>query len=161
MKRKITISILLLLFCVTVQNAHGQYRDKYYDFAAGLRLGNASGITGKMFLGTRLAVEGILTTRWDGLNVTGLLEGNHAIGDTPGLSFFYGGGANVGFWDTPENSEQKTEFFLGATGIIGMEYTFQDLPLNLAIDWKPMFTVISVADFVWDEFALSVRYVIR
>jgi hypothetical protein len=41
-----------------------------------------------------------------------------------------------------------------------MEYTFEDLPINIAIDWKPYFILITNPRFEFDEFALSVRYVI-
>jgi hypothetical protein len=132
-----------------------------YKSAVGLRLGNSSGITAKMGLGKRISMEGQITTRWKGVNFTLLTEMTHQLPDTPGLAWYYGIGANIGFWDDPGNDEKKTDLFIGADGIVGMEYTFQDIPLNLALDWKPYFIILTRAHFVWDEFALSVRYVIN
>ena len=91
-KKRLLISIFFV--AVITGSLHAQYREKYYDVAAGLRLGTGSGLTGKMFISNRLAIEGLITTRWDGLNITGLLEVNYPIADTPGLSWYYGLGAN-------------------------------------------------------------------
>jgi hypothetical protein len=129
-----------------------------YNTVAGIRLGSAPGITGKTAIGGRMAVEGLITTRWDGVILTGLAEVTSPIVKTQGLGWYIGGGAHVGFWDFP-GSDTGTEFALGVDGILGMEYTFVDIPLNLSLDWKPMFNIVSETTFVWDDFALSVRYV--
>ena len=131
-----------------------------YKSAVGLRLGNASGITAKMGLGNRVSMEGQLTTRWKGVNFTVLAEITYELPDTRGLAWYYGAGANIGFWDDQDIAEQNTKLFVGADGILGMEYTFPDIPLNLALDWKPYLNILSRTHFVWDEFALSIRYVI-
>ena len=140
--------------------AYGQVFSQYYQSAVGLRLGNASGITGKALLGSRTYIEGLFTVRWDGFNITALGEIGQPFPDTPGLSWYYGAGASLGFWDDPSDTDDGTDLNIGAVGILGMEYTFEEVPINLAIDWKPYFIVLTDPRFEFDEFALSVRYVI-
>ncbi len=152
------VFVMILSVCMW-GDAFGQLTG--YRTAAGIRIGNSSGITGKMGLGGKLALEGALTTRWDGVNLTVLAEVANPIADTQGLGWYLGGGAHVGYWDDPEDPEKNNRFFIGVDGIVGMEYTFSDIPLNLSLDWKPMFNILSSTYFAWDEFALSVRYVIN
>lgn len=147
--------IFVAVFCIS---AHAQSSE--YSTAIGLRLGNSSGISAKKALRGRTVLEGLVTTRWNGINVTALAEVALPL-DTPGLRWYYGGGAHVGFWDHPDNPEREGQLFVGVDGIVGMEYTFSTIPLNLSLDWKPMFNILSYTSFNWDEFALSVRYVIN
>jgi len=155
--KKIVFAVVLLMS--TWSSTYGQLTG--YKTAAGIRIGNSSGITGKMGLGGRLVLEGTLTTRWSGVNLSLLAEVANPIVDTQGLGWYLGGGAHIGFWDSPEDPEKVNKLFIGVDGIIGMEYTFTDIPLNLSFDWKPMFNILSDAYFAWDEFALSVRFVIN
>lgn len=150
--------ILMLLFLALITP---QAEAQFYQNAAGLRLGNASGLSGKTLVSKRFALEGMITTRWKGINITVLGEITQSLVDYRGLSWYYGVGAHVGFWDYPGDSEKTTKFFTGVDGIVGMEYTFEEIPLNLALDWKPFLNIITTTNFVWDEFALSVRYVIH
>ena len=134
---------------------------QFYQNAAGIRLGPSPGLSGKTLFTKKLALEGMITTRWGGVNITGLVEVTQAMmpPDILGLSWYYGLGANIGFWDYQEDDEKSTSLFVGADGIVGAEYTFENIPLNLALDWKPYFNFISHAHFVGDEFAISARYV--
>ncbi len=149
--------LIVLLLTLIAPCAEAQF----YQNAAGLRLGNASGLSGKTLVNRRFALEGIISTRWSGINITALGEITQPLVDYRGLSWYYGAGAHIGFWDYPGDSEQGTKLFTGVDGIVGMEYTFEEIPLNLALDWKPFLNILSTTHFVWDEFALSVRYVIH
>ena len=154
LKKIFLVTALLLLI------GSGKVFSQYYNSAIGVRLGNASGITGKVLFGNKFYLEGIFTARWDGFNITGLAEIVQPFPDTPGLSWYYGFGANLGFWDDPGDSSSDTDLNLGADFVLGMEYTFEDVPINLSIDWKPYFIIITNPRFEFDEFALSVRYTI-
>ncbi len=136
-----------------------------YHTGLGIRLGYASGITAKHFFTTDAAVEGILTTRWDGFNITGLYERHLPVFDTEGFYFLYGGGGHFGLWDikkfNPDSDQSGNQVFLGIDGIIGLEYIFADVPLSLGLDWKPGFNFISEFGFAFDEIALSVRYLFK
>lgn len=151
---------LLLFFAASAQLANAQA----YQTSIGLRAGVAPGITLKHFVNPNAAFEGILTTRGKGINITGLYEWHGPLGEVPNFFWYVGGGAHIGFWD--DNSYSRDEpftgsyFIIGLDGILGMEYTFEEIPLNLSLDWKPTINIIERSGFWGDELAISVRYII-
>ena len=152
MKR--TLIILTVIFFATVSTVSAQD----YRFAAGVRLSNQTptlnnAVSVKYFATDRTAIEGIISFG-SRFGVGGLLE-IHRPFSTPGLSWFYGGGAYLGFESEP------SETFFGPTGIIGLDYKFTNIPLNLSIDWKPELDIIPAVNFVPDAFALSVRFTFK
>ncbi|MBO9572957.1 MAG: hypothetical protein J7497_12245, partial [Chitinophagaceae bacterium] len=82
----------------------------------------------------------------------GLLEIHNPL-NMEGLRWIYGGGLYVGF-------EDKQTFF-GPTGILGLDYKFKDVPINLTLDWKPELDFTPEVNFVPDAFALSVRFTLK
>ena len=148
------ISVLCLI--VFIFFAGSQVSAQDYRFAVGIRLSNATptlnnSITGKYFITEKSAVEGVVSFG-SRFGLGGLLEIYKPF-RTPGLSWFYGGGAYVGFEDG--------NTYLGPTGIIGMDYKFANVPLNISIDWKPELDIIPDINFVPDAFAFSVRFTIK
>jgi hypothetical protein len=64
----------------------------------GVRGGLSNGLTVKHFIGEKTAIEGLLASRWGGLNITGLYEiHNAAAFDVSRLNWYYGLGAHIGF----------------------------------------------------------------
>lgn len=134
-----------------------------YKTAVGIRGGLSNGITVKHFISGTNSVEGILSTRWKGFNITGLYQFNNSLPEA-GLNWYYGFGGHVGFWDGRYNNwftDNRTYTVIGVDGIIGIEYTFQPIPLNISLDYKPAFNLIGYSGFWGDEFAISVRYTIK
>jgi hypothetical protein len=50
-------------------------------------------------------------------------------------------------------------FFLGASGEIGLSYTFNSVPISLSGDWRPTFYIIEDTEFHGGGFGVNVRYV--
>jgi len=126
-----------------------------YKLALGIRLSNTSptinnSVTGKYFITDRTAIEGLVSFG-SRFGLGGLLEIHNPL-NVAGLKWFYGAGAYVGFESGP------TQTFFGPTGIIGLDYKFTNVPINLSIDWKPELDIIPDINFVPDAFALSVRF---
>jgi len=44
-------------------------------------------------------------------------------------------------------------------GILGLEYTFSEAPINLSLDWKPEIELTPYNGFIPGEGGFSVRYV--
>lgn len=157
MKRFFTI-LTLLLVVTTVSNAQD------YKTGLGLRGGYPSGVTVKHFFAQKSAVEGILSFGWGGIGVTGLYQLHNPIPDTPGLKWFYGFGAHF----ATANADKKNPFentygsklFLGADGIIGIEYTFKDAPICLGLDVLPILNIIE-SPGLWFNAGLSIRYTFK
>lgn len=152
MKRiAITLPVVLLGLLLCNRVAAQDYR-----FAAGIRLSNSSptlntAISGKFFATDRTAIEGLVAFG-SRFGIGGLLE-VHDYFSTPGLSWFYGGGAYIGW--------QDGHTYFGPTGIIGMDYTFTNAPVNLSLDWKPELDFTPKVNFVPDAFAFTIRYAIK
>ena len=151
--------LLVLFLAFSAQFAYSQA----YLTSVGLRAGVAPGITLKHFVRTDAALEGILTTRGKGINITGLYEWHSPLGEVENFFWYIGGGGHIGFWD--DDSYMKGDFTesyvaLGIDGILGMEYTFEEIPLNISLDWKPTFNIVEYSGFWGDELALSARYII-
>ncbi len=136
-----------------------------YKFSAGLRAGMANGITGKYFFSKNEAVEGLLYFRWKGIGLGGLYELHTRAFELPQLNWYYGGGAHVGIWHGDPKfrylDEDRAYTVVGVDGIIGMEYTIKEIPFNISIDWKPSLNFIGYTGLFFDEFGISVRYIIE
>jgi hypothetical protein len=143
-------AILICLISITALTSKSQS----YTTAAGIRLGPnsaavTSGFTVKHFLNEKTALEGILGIN-DGVGICGLYELHFPIESVTNLQWFVGPGAYIAF----RNS--STSF--GAAGIVGLDYKFEELPLNLTIDWKPELNIISQVAFESSGIGISVRY---
>jgi hypothetical protein len=148
--RKLHFCLLLIgMSCLA-----GRLSAQDYKVAIGIRFSSAAptlsnSVTVKYFMNDRDALEGLLSfgTRF---GIGGLLERHNLIGNTPAFTWFYGGGAYIGF--------QDKNTYLGPTGVIGLDYKFKDAPLNLSLDWKPELDIIPAINFVPDAFGLSARF---
>ena len=80
------------------------------------------------------------------------------------LSFFYGVGGHVGVWDDRnqrvwfEEDQNFNQVIVGFDGILGLNYDFQEVPINLSLDWKPEVNLASYRGVWVGDIALSVRY---
>ena len=141
-----------------------------YDKAIGLRAAWGFGLTGKMFINDDAhAIEAILIYRdfgnafvdWNYFSVTGLYEVHKDLSSVAdGLNWYFGGGAYVGFyggdWDYPGNDFDGT--FIGLAGVLGLDYKFENIPLNVSADWIPGFNIVGGGGFGAEGGGLAVRY---
>lgn len=154
----ITLTLFLLSF--------SSFAQKDYNAALGPRLGVGNGLSGKLFLDDKAAVEAILFARWQGFNLTGLYEIHKNLG-VQGFNLYYGPGAHIGsFVDnsrTPwfNNNNNQRYVVIGVDFIVGLEYNFSEFPVNLSADWKPAFNLVGHNGFWGDTGALTLRYLFR
>jgi hypothetical protein len=125
-----------------------------YKVAIGVRFSSAAptlsnSVSVKYFMDESNALEGLVSFG-DRFGLGALYEKHQLIGGTPAFKWFYGGGGYIGF----ENGQT----WLGPTGIVGLDYKFQNAPLNLSLDWKPELDIIPKINFVPDAFALTARF---
>ena len=153
--RRFVLTVMLAGALVMLSNAQD------YNTGIGLRVGSGTGFTIKHFMNDRSAIEGMLLTRWHGFDITGLYEKHAMAFDTDRLQWFYGFGAHLGFYngDNTEWGEPGSTYtVLGVDGIIGIEYSFPEAPINIGLDMKPALNLIGYTG-LWVEFVLSVRYI--
>ena len=147
MKRLLAIGFVFgLLFSFNAVNAQ-EYRS-----ALGIRLSTSPAVVNnsvsfKYFTSETLALEALLSFS-DPLAV-GILIEKHRPFSTEGLQWFYGGGGYVGFGSNTN---------VGGMGIIGLDYKFPNVPLNLSLDWKPELNIISDINFEPAAIGFSARF---
>ena len=128
-----------------------------YRTGIGARVGFFNGVTVKHFLSPSNALEGIVNFRWGGAVVTGLYEWQQPIRSAPGLDYYLGLGAHIGFFDKYKwDHDQSTVF--GADLVVGLEYTFPTAPFSIALDYKPAFNFIGDTHVWADGLGLSLRF---
>ncbi|MGD0343241.1 MAG: hypothetical protein ABSA76_16195 [Bacteroidales bacterium] len=155
MKRSILILLITVAFTIT-----GYSQD--YKTALGLRAGLPYGVTLRHFINKDNALEGILASRWSGLVITGLYENESWLGKYPALNWYWGFGAHAGFWDQGTNPNVNSTYVgavIGADAILGIEYTFDEFPINLSLDLLPSLNLIGSTGWGGINGALSIRYV--
>lgn len=159
--KKFALLITLMLFLAVGQVAKAQT----YTTGIGLRLTNWYGLTIKHHLSDANAIEGILNTRWGGLLITGLYEHHFPAFGQDGLRWYVGIGGHIGFWNRYDNrnrwfyDDNDARTAVGIDLIGGIEYTIPDVPINLSLDFKPGINLVPYSYWIYDDLALSVRYV--
>ncbi|MBN1183619.1 MAG: hypothetical protein JXB49_15115 [Bacteroidales bacterium] len=154
--KKLSITCLLAFFFVSFSFAQD------YNTGIGFRAGFFNGLTVKHFISQKSALEGLIASRWRGLEVTGLYEIHNQAFHADRLNWYIGFGGHVGFWDGDHADwgDKGTKYtVVGVDGILGIEYNFREVPINLGLDWKPEFNIIGYSGFWGDGGALSIRYI--
>jgi hypothetical protein len=153
--RKIVLIFLLTVCILTFTNG------QEYKTAVGLRGGFSNGLTVKQFIRGKSAFEGILATRYRGIELTGLYEIHNPAFEVEHLNWYFGFGAHLGFYNGNYvywGHSDKTYTMLGVDAILGIEYCFTEAPINIGIDWKPAYNMTDYPGFWADGGALSIRY---
>jgi len=134
-----------------------------YKTALGVRLSSSSAMVNnsislKHFLNEKTAVEALFSFG-DPLALGALVE-IHKPFSASGIQWFYGGGGYIGFVKTYNTTKAKdeTDVNFGAQGVIGLDYKFANLPLNLTLDWKPELNIIGDINFEPAAIGFTARF---
>src|SRR5689334_12903731 len=130
--------ILLLLFVVSfaVVQANAQSMGRSYKTALGVKVWDGAGVSFKTFLTPQNALELVGYFYRYGTRITGLYEIHGNINGAPGLRWYVGPGAHLGFYD---NKPYKSTTVAGIDGVLGLDLKINKAPLNLSMDWQPSF----------------------
>jgi opacity protein-like surface antigen len=139
---KKTIAIFLVAFC-------GYFTAMAQDNALGVRLTGGAEVSYQRTLNDVNRLEFNLGWGWNTTTLTGYYHWLFPI--TDGLKWYVGPGAGLGIFQSSTN--------LGVGGTIGIEYNF-DIPLQLSLDWRPMFNFGSSHDnnYSSSNVGLGIRY---
>lgn len=134
-----------------------------YKTALGVRLSSAApminnSISLKQFISDKTAIEGLFSFG-DPLAIGAIVEFHKPL-SASGLSYYYGGGGYVGFVKTTNTNTEKTstETNFGAQGVIGLDYKFANVPLNLSLDWKPELNIVNDINFEPAAIGFTARF---
>ena len=140
MKIKILLGLsLFALFTFNTQNAIAQKAERpTYQTAIGVK-GFPFGVDFKTFVGRRGRAIELIGYFNDGFRLTGLYEFHGKLNAPGNLKWYLGIGAHGGFYEKGE----EDGIMAGFDGVIGLDYKFSKLPLNLALDWQPSLETVT------------------
>ncbi|GJM36092.1 MAG: hypothetical protein DHS20C18_50930 [Saprospiraceae bacterium] len=163
-KHVLLIPLFAFIFCFS-NSAEAQN----YQTALGARLGYPLAISFKHFLNENSAIEAYVGTRWYSTyrwtNISGAYLYHKPIAGLDGLQWYVGGGASAYFWgfkNTFPGAERYNNTTIGIQGYLGLDYKFDDVPINISLDWVPTYFFNGFGNgFGAGYGSLAVRYVLK
>jgi len=138
------LMFVMMCFMITFANAQsGQ--------AIGIRgIYDVGGsVTYKINVHNQSAFEVIGTFyKYRDFDITALYEIHRNIGDRGKFSYYYGIGGHT-------NLRVSN---LAAVGVLGLDYRFSKIPLNLSLDWIPTILTLKRDDYRFNGGGLAIRY---
>ena len=138
--------ICAILSSVTLTVARAQP----YENAIGLRLGYPNAISLKHYLDGDAAIEAYIGARpyrnygYTTLSVAYQQHFDFGLEDElAALRWYVGAGGSLPFWNYRDGfyvgrgPDRYASTSLGINGYLGLEYTFDAVPINLTLDWVP------------------------
>ena len=156
--KKLVLSVFVM-FIVShsqAQSVEGHGDAHAYEQAIGLRGGFGGGVTYKQQLGSEVNYGEAILNFWDRLLTIRALYERTQTTNVDGLRWYYGGGPVLGV---------GSEFNIGLGGVVGIEFTFFDIPINASLDVSPTVYLFQSEDernnFDWQVGGFSLRYILR
>ena len=158
MKKLLSVALVVIALSVAEQS-FGQAMGSTYTTALGFKF-YPGAITIKHFTQSDRALEGIASFWSYGFRFTGLYEFHGDINGAEGLKWYVGPGAHIGAWNedwTHKYPDRDGGMQIGIDGVLGLDYKFNQAPINVSLDINPFFNIANYAYFdVWG--GLGVRY---
>lgn len=154
MKRLISLSFLI---CSTI----GFSQSSPYKTVVGIKGGfpGYGSINAKHNLGGEKFIEASMGGLSRGVYGSGFyLLGDFEINNPlkEGFLWYYGAGGMIGVSSTVNSSN----FHIAPNAVAGIEYVFEDLPLNISLETGPYLFITPKIGFVWGG-GLALRYVVK
>lgn len=154
-KTCLSIVLLLAMFAATAQNKTAN--SLTYKSAFGVKIWNGGGLTLKTFLNPKNALDFTGFFRGQGFRVGVSYQIHGDLNSEGNLKWYFGPGVHVGFYKF-DALPADDGTYIGASGVIGADYKFKDLPINISLDWQPTFEFHSGSAFFEPWGGLSIRY---
>lgn len=165
MKRDLT-SFLVVFFALFLSF---QLEAQSYKTAVGARLGSPLSASIKHFLNESNAVEAFIGYRnysfYNWTSVGAAYQIHKPIENVDGLQYYLGFGASVFIWSYDntiwfDDNYSSTSF--GIQGYAGLDYTFENTPISLTVDWVPTYFIGTnfISGFGAGYGSLGVRYIL-
>lgn len=169
--KKIMSALTVMATCMFASQARAQddlpvpapKEQKPYKAAVGIRLSSSpavvnNSISFRYFFKENQAIEALVSLG-DPIAFGALYQIHNPLA-VEGLNWFYGGGAYLGFekyYHTTKNKD-VTEPNVGAQGVVGLDYKFTGIPLNISLDWKPELNLVREVFFEPAAIGVSARF---
>lgn len=154
MKKFFISFIFLLVLGISSRAQSRSSGSSSYKTALGVKVWDGGGISLKHFFNGNNAGE-LIGYFWShGVRITGLYEIHGPINGAPGLKWYIGPGAHIGFY----NTKWGDGTFAGIDGVLGLDYKFRGAPINMSIDWQPSFEFGEGRGFYGNWGGIGIRY---
>jgi hypothetical protein len=156
--RKLLLATIILLGFIVTNGQSKSANSSSYRTALGVKF-YPGGITLKHFFnGTNNAGELIAYFRSNRFRITGLYEIHGNFNGAPGLRWYIGPGAHIGFYDYYYRNNHIDGTYFGIDGVLGLDYKFNGAPINISIDWQPSFEFQDDLGFYGGWGGIAIRY---
>ncbi|MCC6723147.1 MAG: hypothetical protein IT258_01460 [Saprospiraceae bacterium] len=162
MKKQFKVLFFVAFGLIAAINASGQN----YSSAIGARLGYPLALSYKMFVSDRNAVElygGFQNySLSNSLSINGAYQIHNDIDAVENLQWYYGVGAGLYFWsyDAGYKGDFRGGTSIALQGYLGLEYTFEEIPVCISADWIPSLALTGGTGFGGRYAGLGVRYIL-
>lgn len=154
MRKLLVVAILVSVISLSSQAQSKSANSTSYTTALGVKVWDGAGISLKHFFNSQNAGE-LIAYFWNhGVRFTGLFEIHGEINGAPGLRWYIGPGAHIGFYSDKYGGGAVA----GIDGVIGLDYKINSAPINLSLDWQPAFEFGSNNGFYGGWGGLGIRY---
>ena len=150
--RKVLI-LAVAIMAVTI-SSQAQSMGSSYRTALGVKIWDGAGISLKHFFRENRAGDFIGYFWSQGFRFTGLYEIHGDFAGAEGLKWYIGPGAHLGFY----NDKNGDGVYIGIDGVIGLDYKFNNAPINLSLDWQPSFEFGDGRGFYGNWGGFGIRY---
>jgi hypothetical protein len=149
--RKVLLALSVLLIVTTAARSQSSYQT-----ALGLKVWDGAGVSLKHFFNENAGeLIGYFYNR--GVRFTGLYEFHWDIPGAEGLKWYIGPGAHISLY----SSKYGDGAFVGLDGVLGLDYKFASVPINLSLDWQPSFEFGDGHGFYGSWGGLGIRYTFK
>lgn len=161
--RKTIVALFLIVFSIAAAAQSRSTNSTSYKTALGVKVWDGGGISLKHFFNDRNAGELIGYFWRHGFRLTGLYEIHGPIEGAAGLKWYIGPGAHIGAYNNEhhhhnDNRHHHSHASIGIDGVLGLDYKFNNAPINLSIDWQPSFEFTDGHGFNGSWGGLGIRY---
>lgn len=119
--------------------------------ALGLRAGYGGELSYQHSLGSNFA-EFDLGWFSRGFDIVGIYD--IVIAGDGNVNLYAGPGAQLGFYNYNGGSNVN----VGIAGQLGVEWNIPSVPLQLSVDWRPVYFLMNEGGFGYDSVGLGIRY---
>ena len=156
----ITAFVAMFMYAASVQAQD-------YKSAVGAKLGYGLIGSYKTFLNESAALYIFGGIRWGGIAAGAYYLKHKPISSVERLTWYWGFGGSFTTWDYGI-AGLDNYYEVGVSGVLGLDYSFDDIPLNLSVDWAPTFVLLDSWDSTgsYNRFrggygALTARYILK
>lgn len=156
--------ILFILTLTLSALSYGQQYNTAIGIKGGYHYFGGASLNLKHFLGGSSAIEASIGGGPRHLWFQALYERNQAL--SQGFEWYWGIGGDLGIWSGgysyyhPKHDKYYSGMWAGADAVLGIEYTFKEIPINIALDMGPTIRLFPYVGFGWAG-GFAIRFAIK